>query len=195
MSNVLKRGLFHIIVGLCIAAAAWFLSRRVLLISTGIVTFIWLAFDLLRLRYAGVNNRFSSWFRPLLREEEATRLTGASYMLIGCLVTFLVFQRDIAVLAICFLAVGDATATIVGTYLGRRGILGKTVEGNSACFVSCVGTGFTLYYAGLDIHPLAILLGAAGATIVDAVPLLIDDNITMPLFAGLVIWAVQYLVA
>jgi len=194
MSNVLKRGLFHIFVGLSIAVAAYFLSRRPLLISTGVVTFIWLAFELLRLRYAGINSWFFSWFRPLLREEEASRLTGASYMLIGCLITFLVFPRDIAVLAICFLAVGDAAATIVGTYLGTRGVFGKTVEGNSACFVSCVGIGFILYYADLDIHPLAILLGSAGATIVDAVPLLIDDNLTMPLFAGLVIWAVQYLV-
>ena len=194
MSNILKRGLFHIFIGLSIAVAAYFLSRRPLLISTGVVTFIWLVFELLRLRYAGINSWFFSWFRPLLREEEASRLTGASYMLIGCLITFLVFPRDIAVLAICFLAVGDAAATIVGTYLGTRGVFGKTVEGNSACFVSCVGIGFILYYADLDIHPLAILLGSAGATIVDAVPLLIDDNLTMPLFAGLVIWAVQYLV-
>ena len=194
MSNILKRGLFHIVVGLSIAMAAWFLPRRVLLISMGATAFIWLAFELLRLRYAGINSWFFSWFRSLLREEETSRLTGASYMLVGCLIAFLVFPRDIAVLAICFLAVGDVAASVVGTYLGRRRALGKTVEGNSACFVSCVAIGFILYYADLDIRPLAILLGSVAAAIAEAMPLLIDDNLTIPLFAGLVMTAVMTLV-
>ena len=186
MSSTMKRGLFHIFGGLCIPIAALFLPKMVLLISLCAVTFIFLAFELIRFRAPGVNRWFFSFFKPLLREKEASRLTGASYMLIASLIAFLVFQRDIAVLALSFLAVGDPLATIVGKQIGKRKLLGKTLEGDLACFVSCVTIGLVFYYAGLNVPLLTILAGALCATIVEAIPLPINDNLTMPLFAGVV---------
>jgi dolichol kinase len=50
--------------------------------------------------------------------------------------------------------------------------------------------GFIFYYSGLSIPLLAILVGSAGATIAEAIPLPINDNLTVPLFAGLVMTAV-----
>jgi glycerol-3-phosphate acyltransferase PlsY len=191
MSRTLKRGLFHIFGGLFIPIAALFLPRMVLLISLGVATFIFLVFELLRFRAPGINKWFFSFFKPLLREKEASRLTGASYMLVASLIAFLVFQRDIAVLALSFLAVGDPLATIVGTHIGKRKLLGKTLEGDLACFISCVAIGFVFHYAGLSIPLLTILLGSVGATIVEAMPLPINDNLTVPLFAGLVMTVTQ----
>jgi len=107
-------------------------------------------------------------------------------MLIASLVAFLAFERDIAVLALSFLAVGDAVATIVGKQIGRTRFLGKTVEGDLACFISCVATGFVFYHAGLDIRLLTILVGSLAATFVEAMPLPINDNLTMPISAGVV---------
>lgn len=191
MSRTLKRGLFHIFGGLFAPVAALLLPRMVLLISLGVVTFIFLAFELLRFRAPGINRWFFSFFKPLLREKEASRLTGASYMLVASLIAFLVFQRDIAVLALSFLAVGDPLATIVGTHIGKRKLLGKTLEGDLACFISCIAIGFVFHYAGLSIPLLTILLGSVGATIVEAMPLPINDNLTVPLFAGLVMTVTQ----
>ncbi len=191
MPGTLKRGLFHIFAGLSVAVVALFIPRMVLLTSIGVVTFVFLAFDILRLRSPGINRWFFSHFKWLLREEEASHLTGASYMLVGSLIAFLVFQRDIAVLAICFLAIGDAVATITGKYLGRMSIFGKTVEGDLACFISCVVTGFVFYYAGFNIGLLAILVGSLGATIAEVIPLPINDNLTMPLLAGLAMTMTQ----
>jgi len=191
MSSPLKRGLFHIIGGLFIPIVALFLHGMVLVISLCVVTFILLAFELIRFKAPAINRWFFSCFKPLLREEEASRLTGASYMLIASLIAFLVFQRDIAVLALSFLAVGDPLATIVGKRIGKRKLLGKTLEGDLACFISCVAIGLVFYYAGLNIPLLTILLGSIGATIVEAIPLPINDNLTMPLFAGLVMTVMQ----
>ena len=191
MPSTLKRGLSHIFSGLSVPVAALFLPRTALLVSLGVVTFIFLAFELLRFRAPGINRWFFLFFKPLLRGNEASRLTGASYMLIASLIAFLVFQRDIAMLALCFLAVGDAVATIVGKHIGKRRFLSKTLEGDLACFVSCVAIGFVFYYAGLNIRLLTTLVGSVGATIVEAMPLPINDNLTMPLFAGLVMTVMQ----
>lgn len=191
-SGTLKRGLFHLFGVLAIAVAGLFLPRPVLLISLGVATFIVVAFELVRLRAPGVNRWFLSVFKPLLREKEASRFTGTSYSFTAALIAFLVFSRDIAVLALVFLAVGDAMATIVGKQIGKTRLLGKkTLEGNLACFISCIAVGLIGYYAGLDIALLTILVGSLGATIAEAVPLPVNDNLTLPLFAGLVMAAVQ----
>jgi len=191
MSGTLKRELFHIFGGLSIPVAALFLPRVVLLISLGVVTFIFLTFELLRFRAPEMNRWFFWFFKPLLREKEVSRLTGSSYMLIASLVAFLVFPRDIAVLALSFLAVGDSMAAIVGQRLGQRKLLGKTLEGDLASLISCVAVGLVFYYAGLDIPLLTILVGSVSAAIVEAIPLPINDNLAMPLFAGVMMTIMQ----
>jgi dolichol kinase len=190
-SSPLKRGLFHIFGGLFIPVAALFLPKTALIILLCVMTFIFLAFELTRLRSPVINRWFFSFFKPLLRDKEASRLTGASYILIASLIAFLAFQRDIAVLALSFLAVGDPLATIVGKQIGKRKLLGKTLEGDLACFISCVAVGVVFYYLGLRVPLLSILAGAIGATIVEAIPLPINDNLTMPLFVGVVMTIMQ----
>lgn len=190
-SGTLKRGLFHLFGVLAIAAVGLFLPRLALLISLGVAAFIVVAFELIRLRAPVVNRWFLLVFKPLLREKEASRFTGTSYSLTAAFIAFLVFPRDIAVLALVFLAVGDAMATIVGKRIGKTRFLGKTLEGSLACLVSCIAVGVIGYYAGLDIALLAILAGSLGATIAEAVSLPVNDNLTLPLFAGLVMAAVQ----
>ena len=74
----LKRGLFHIIGGLFIPVVALFVPGMFLVISLCVVTFTFLAFELIRFKAPAINRWFCSFFKPLLREEEASRLTGAS---------------------------------------------------------------------------------------------------------------------
>jgi len=155
------------------------------------VTFTFLAFEVIRLRAPGINRWFFSHFKPLLREREASRLTAASYALVASLAALLAFQRDIAVLALSFLAVGDPLATIVGKEVGRRKLLSKTLEGDLACFISCVAVGLVSYYAGSSIRPLTIAAGVVSATVVEAIPLPVDDNLAMPLSAGLMMTVMQ----
>jgi len=185
MSGTLKRGISHLFCGLFAPLIALFLPIKVVLISLGAITCLFLIIELLRLRLPLVNRWFIWLLKPLLRQEEELRLTGASYMLIASLATLLVFQRDIAILALSFLAIGDAMAAIVGGHIGRVGFLGKTVEGDLTCFISCLATGFIFYHLGLNISLLMVLAGSLGAAVMETVPLPIDDNLTMPLFAGL----------
>lgn len=185
MSSTLKRALFHVSCGLAIAISALFLPRAALLIALGMVTLAALFFEVLRFRNRKVNEWFFSLVKPLLREYEEYRLTGASYMLAGSLISLLAFARDIAILAICFLAVGDALAAITCKYLSKKGAVRKTLEGNLVCLVSCIVIGLIFYYAGFSVPLVTALVGAIVATIVAALPIPINDNLTMPLLAGL----------
>ena len=182
---------------LVIPIAALFLPRTILLIALGVITFVVLAFELIRLKVPAVNRWFLSFFKPLLRGGEVSHFTGTGYTLLGALIAFLVFPRDIAVVAVSFLAVGDAMATVVGKWIGKTMLLGKgkTLEGSLACFVSCLIVGLIGYYAGLDVGLLAVAVGALGAAIIEAIPLPLplNDNLTIPVFAGLVMVAVHYI--
>ena len=166
--------------------AAWFLPQMILILTMGSVTFLFLAFEFTRLRVTSINWWFISHFGSMLREEEVSGVTTSSYVLVAAVVAYLVFGRDIAMLSVSFLAIGDVAAAIVGQNIGRTKLFGKALEGDLACFISCLATGFVLHYAGLDVSPLTIIVGSLGATVGQAIKMPVDDNLTLPLFAGVV---------
>jgi len=183
---VLRRGAAHIIVGLSIAFSGLFIPKTVFLSLLGAATVIFLVIEFIRFHSPAVNRRFCSFFRIVVRESEKTRLTGASYMLLAALISFLVFTRDVAVTSVCFLALGDALATIIGGSNGKKGIRGKTAAGKAACLLACLAIGFILYYSGLKVSIPAIVIGAIAATIMESLPKFVDDNLTIPVISGAV---------
>ncbi|HEX77803.1 MAG TPA: hypothetical protein G4O03_05250 [Dehalococcoidia bacterium] len=180
----LKRALFHTGSGLAVVAAALVLPRTLLLSSLAGGTIMFLCFELTRLRASAVNRWFLRRFRWLLREDEASRPTGSSYFLVSAVIVFLAFPREVAILALSFLAVGDAAAAVIGRRLGGRRLLGKTLAGDLACLASCLAIGLILSWIALDVPFALILVGSAGAALMEAAPLPINDNLTIPLFAG-----------
>ncbi len=115
--------------------------------------------------------------------EQAGDFTGASYILISVCLTVALFTKPIAIAALSFIIVGDTFAAIIGRKYGRlRFYRSKTVEGSLACL------GGTLVVAMLvpDIALPVTIAGAATATIIEAFPLGVDDNISVPLVSGLV---------
>lgn len=186
MRNTLRRRLWHLSSGLCIALAAWFLPDTILLVSLGAITFLFLAFEILRLNTPRINNWFFSRFGSLLRDGERSSVTTSSYVLIAALMGYLFFGREIAVLSVSFLAVGDVAAGVVGGWIGRTRLFGKALEGDLACFFACLAAGFILHYcAGLHVGMVPILVGSVAATVGQAIrnPA-VDDNLTLPLLAG-----------
>ena len=191
MPSVAWRGAFHTAGGLAIALAAHLLPRLVLLTALGALTVLFLAFEVVRLRASKVNSWFFTYFRLLLREEEMSRPTGASYVLIAAVVAFLAFPIELAILAVLFLAVGDPAATFVGRYVGRRRLFGRSVEGDIACLVTCLAIGAGFHYAGSGVPLWIALAGAVTATVAQGIRLGVNDNLSMPLFALLVMWLLQ----
>ena len=91
-----------------------------------------LGLDLIRLRIAGLNRLFVRWLAPLLKQDEDLKITGASYMLAAALIAFLVFDQQIAVLALLFLALGDPAAALVGSKTPGPRLYDKSPGGTAA---------------------------------------------------------------
>ena len=194
MSRTVRRALAHIAVGLAISIAAFFLHRDIMVAGLGVVTFGVLLVDLMRLRSARMNAWFCRLFGPFLRDYESARLLGASYLLVASLVTYTLFSMPVAVLAISFLAVGDSSATLVGERFGRLKLFRKNVEGVLACLLVCLAAASIWHYAGLKA-PLAVAIaGAVGAAIAEGIPIDIDDNLTIPILSGALMWLVSFAV-
>ncbi len=82
--------------------------------------------------------------------------------------------------ALTFLVLGDAAAAIIGKRFGRPAYWGKSPHGSLACFVVCLTVGWPLLG---DVR--IVVVGALAATIAEALPVPMDDNMRVPIFSGL----------
>ncbi len=165
------------------------LEREVMIIITASLTGATVALELARRRFAGLNEWFMSQTSVLLKESEASRVLGSTYMAAASLIVFLFFDKEIAILALMYIAVGDPLAGVVGKRYGRVKIGSKSVEGTLAFAVGAGAAGCALVAAGLDV-PYWVALGGAGVgALVELLPSPVDDNLTVPPVSGAVMWA------
>jgi acyl phosphate:glycerol-3-phosphate acyltransferase len=160
----------------------------------GVATFIFLLVDFLRLRLTSMKSIFIILFGTMLRRKEFSSLTGGSYLMLASLVCMLIFGMGpdgrvsgVFMAAIGFLALGDTAAAIVGLSVGRVKIFRKTLEGMLAGLLVCLGVAWLVsILPGLDF-PLGIgILGAVSASVVEALPIEVNDNVVIPLLSGTV---------
>jgi dolichol kinase len=129
--------------------------------------------------------------KPILRGHEIDNdksvFTGGTYITIAFLICVIIFPKQIAITAMFVVIFCDSFAAIAGKSIGKHFIANKTLEGSLAFFVTGViiiiltpkvTDSITEYYIGF----IAILL----STIFELIPLKIDDNISTPIFFGLV---------
>jgi dolichol kinase/membrane-associated PAP2 superfamily phosphatase len=111
---------------------------------------------------------------------------GTLTYFIGVIFCIIFFSRDIALASVLILAMGDSFSTLAGRLFGRlKNPFNrlKTVEG------SIIGFIFAFLGAIIFVSPLAAIIGAAVGMLVevfDVKYLKLDDNILMPLVAGIV---------
>lgn len=182
--HVLQRCLFHIIAGSLPALALFLLPKLVVLIALAVATIILLLFEMIRLRITSLNEWFYCFFAPLLRKEEKNKITGSSYLLMGSLATVLVFPQDIAALAILFAALGDPVATLAGVWKGHTRLWGRSIEGNIACFIACLCIGVLVAILIGEPSLVVAVSGAILATVFQALPLKLNDNLVIPFLSA-----------
>jgi dolichol kinase len=126
--------------------------------------------------------RYLPFFKPF----EQYQVTGATFMVLGATATYFAFGTDVTVLALLFLAVGDPLAALIGRRDHYVRFFGKSVVG-SAAFVLGATTVGVLVAQHPDI-PLAwwLVPGAFSAALAELLPLPVDDNLSVPLFAAAV---------
>uniref|UniRef100_A0A7C3UVM9 Phosphatidate cytidylyltransferase n=1 Tax=candidate division WOR-3 bacterium TaxID=2052148 RepID=A0A7C3UVM9_UNCW3 len=187
MSPEIGRKLVHLL-ALLIPILYYFLPRGLSIFLLLLATGIFLTVDFLRLHINFFKALFIIIFGSLLRRKEFHSLTGGSYLMIAASLAIFIFEdRGVFMAAISFLAIGDTVAAIFGLTHGKTHLFGrKTLEGTIACFISCLAVVYIL----TKLPDLSFLFwvgfwGAVTATLVEALPIEVNDNVVIPIASGI----------
>jgi len=108
--------------------------------------------------------------------------TAPIFHALGIALSLLIFPTRIGYAAIAVLALGDSSASLLGKRFGRNRIpfnRGKSIEG------SIIGLVVAFLGALLFVDPITAIVGAVVGILIEALPLPIDDNLLIPLAAGI----------
>ncbi|MFA7360265.1 MAG: diacylglycerol/polyprenol kinase family protein [Candidatus Kapaibacterium sp.] len=192
IKNEIYRKLIHIF-STVIPVLYYFTSKDFILYLVGIGTVLMIAMDILKAYTATFEKLYKMFFHVILREDEKdfkrNLFTGGTYYAIGIFLALLFFQKEVAILSILIMIWCDTLAALVGKTLGKRKIVGnKTLEGSIAFTI----TGFILVLILQYVFPdfnyykagfITVLLAA----VFEQLSLFkINDNLSLPLFSGLV---------
>ena len=192
MQLKLWRNLYHLLAGLFFAFLCYFVSKKTMLLGLGIATLISILIEYIRLRFSEFNRWLIVRFSLLLRPYEERHVTGQTYFALGCFLTVLLFSKNIAITSLVFLAVGDVAGAIVGAFFGRTKLLRKSIEGTGACWLACFLTGLILHFTVVFNEPFVLFVGALAAALGESLSIPPDDNLTMPLFTGAVMYLCDF---
>ena len=186
LSGEILRKLLHILSIIVPLAYFFFIKNKIMMT----IILIILTLISLLVEYARRNQKnkigyvFQKYFKSVLRQNEKRGyLTGATWMLIGFTITVLTFEHDVAVLALLFLSVGDSCAGIFGRIFPFGKVWNKSVLGSFVGLIICILFGFMINTA-LPFE--VIFLGAFSGMFIEIIPLKIDDNLSIPIFSGLI---------
>jgi len=100
----------------------------------------------------------------------------------GIILSLLIFPPTIAYTSIVVLTLGDSFASVFGKIFGKTPLLfnrNKTLEGTFCGFI-CAFLGSILF-----VTPMKALVAVGVGMLAEALPLPIDDNLVIPLSAGM----------
>ncbi|ELZ03129.1 dolichol kinase-like protein [Natrialba chahannaoensis JCM 10990] len=148
-----------------------------------------LAVGTIALEFVRLNVGLDLWiYEKLTRDYEQDQFAGYGYYMVSMTIVVLLFQPDIALPAMLMLAIGDPISGAVSDNTLRRVKSTKVLV--TMFVVSAIIAAPFLYEV-----PPAVLAAALGATIADGVKVqigdfIVDDNLTIPIYAGVLAWVV-----
>lgn len=149
--------------------------------------------DIARLLHPPFGRLYEKYFGFLLRSHERNdrgrRLNGATYVLLSAALCIWLFPKVIVITAFTILIVSDSFAALIGRKFGKHRFMGKSFEGSSAFFLSALVV--VAVAPKINYLPGEYLIGIVAAilgAIVEAMPSIIDDNLTIPISISLVMW-------
>jgi dolichol kinase len=183
------RTFFHVAGGVGLTAAGYLLPAPWNLVALAVAFVAVLGWDLARL-HLPIVNAFSLQFLDLiLRPWERKGMTGTPAFVGGALLAFVLFTREVALLGMSALILGDRAAVLVGKGFGRTRLVPwkKTLEGSLACFVFSL-VAFVLLQRLVPGVPSfgspTLVWAALVAAVAEAMPAPFNDNLTIPLAVG-----------
>ena len=105
---------------------------------------------------------------------------GSTYFLFSTILTILLFPKFIAITSLLILILSDTTAALVGKGIGKIHLFGKTLEGSMAFFF----TSLLIVWLYPNLNRLSGTLAALGGTLIELLPIRLNDNLSIPLVTG-----------
>ena len=165
-----------------------FQDKRFFLISLFFFVLIFLAIDLFRDKNKYIKILFNLFFNRMMRKHELNgALTGASWVMISAFFTILIFPKNIAILSLIFMSVGDTVAGLVGRRIGKLKIGEKTLEGFLFGFLVCAIISYNYKLIPFSISIYGSLVGM----IFEVLPLPLDDNLKIPLSSASIMFLIE----
>lgn len=169
----------------------WFLPPEIMLWLLVPCVVLAVVIELLRHYSPGFHGFFRQYVGFMVRSAEWDRVTGATYVIIGALLTVWLFPKQIAIAVMLIQSISDAAASLVGLRYGRSRFLGKSLPGSLAFFVTAVAILWVVLPESKGVGFVSALV----ATLAEALPALrcgrfeLNDNLTVPLVTGAAIYA------
>jgi len=187
-------------VGYVVAPEPWGLN---VLISLSLLA---LFLDWLRASSPAAHAFFERFFGFMMRKKERdvlgarTVFNGATWVTVSFTLLVLLFPVDVALISFATFMIGDAAAALAGRRLGRTRWLGRgaTLEGSLAFLIFGGAVGWLLISGVLPWPPLdipfpVVIAATLVATLLEAAPLPLNDNLSAPLGAALTITGIMAL--
>jgi dolichol kinase len=158
-----------------------------------------------RFKYPKVQDLYHKCFHASLRKNEDKKITGATYIIGGAMISAIVFVNapHISFTVLTLFILGDAIAALIGMGIGRITFLRKTLEGSMACFGLCVflfmfifpHLPFLMEDWGIPFSWPFIITISLLITLFELIPikitrnLILNDNLYVPVMTGLIVQA------
>jgi len=153
------------------------------------ITLLAFLIEYLRINSISVKNIFDTYLFSMLRNHEKSgKYTGATWVFISSTLSIGIFPKDIAIISLIYMSIGDTAAGLIGRKFGRIKIYNKTLEGALAGFIVCLIVGLMI---DLNLSKTVVAIGALSAAIIEFMPISIDDNLRIPLFSGTVMYVMS----
>jgi HAD superfamily phosphoserine phosphatase-like hydrolase len=147
-----------------------------------LITVLYILSELARVRGINIPILSSITWNAANKTELYEFATAPIYFALGIAISLMIFPAPIRYVAITTLTIGDGCAHIFGMKFGRTPLpfnKGKNLEGTLFGFL------FAFLGAMIFVDPTEALIAAAVGILVEALPLPLNDNLTMPLASGL----------
>lgn len=157
-----------------------YFSERVAILAMTALLLILIEIEYIRLEH---KPRLAAIMDGIFRKHEKDNLSGAVFLVISCIICFAAFSYWVALLALFMTVFGDLAAALFGKMFGKTRILNnKTLVGTIACLAANLLVGMLILPELFVIYiPMAFT-----ASFVEFTTNKLDDNLTVPLFAGFV---------
>ena len=127
-----------------------------------ILMVVCIIFDILRHKVAWVKSLFTLFINSMLRShEQEGKLTGATWVMIGAVISIILFSKPVAIIALIFMSLGDSAAGLIGQRYGKHKIWNKSWEGFFGGLFVCIIVGMNY-----SLLPMTISLSGAVAAMV-----------------------------